>query len=110
MEELLVQTGRDLAYYCVRQTKGNYYAPSSKISIEVCHPKCLKRYLLNHPIEDDEVMDLPVERDLLDKLKTRVEIAREIDKIQHGTTKENHDKNWLKITAEALEIDLSDEE
>jgi ATP-dependent RNA helicase DDX24/MAK5 len=59
---------------------------------------------------DDEILDLPVERDLLDRLKRRVELAREIDRIQHGVTKENHDKNWLKVTAEALEIDLSDEE
>jgi ATP-dependent RNA helicase DDX24/MAK5 len=59
---------------------------------------------------DDELLDLPVERDLLDRLKGRVELAREIDRIQHGATKENHDKNWLKVTAEALEIDLSDEE
>jgi hypothetical protein len=59
---------------------------------------------------DDEILDLPVERDLLGRLKGRVELAREIDRIQHGATKENYDKNWLKVTAEALEIDLSDEE
>jgi hypothetical protein len=59
---------------------------------------------------DDQILDLPVERDLLDRLKGRVELAREIDRMQHGATKENHDKNWLKVTAEALEIDLSDEE
>jgi len=61
-------------------------------------------------VGDDEILDLPVERDLLDRLKGRVELAREIDRIQHGETKENHDKHWLKVTAEALEIDLSDEE
>jgi ATP-dependent RNA helicase DDX24/MAK5 len=61
-------------------------------------------------IEDDEIPDLPVERDLLDKLKHRVELAKEIDKIQHKATKENFEKNWMKTTAEALEIELSDEE
>ncbi|KAG8799847.1 ATP-dependent RNA helicase [Serendipita sp. 399] len=60
--------------------------------------------------KDEEIVDLPVERDLLEDLRERVQLAREIDKIQHSTTKENHEKNWLKITAEALELDVSDEE
>ncbi|KAG8799880.1 ATP-dependent RNA helicase [Serendipita sp. 399] len=60
--------------------------------------------------KDEEIVDLPVERDLLEHLRERVLLAREIDRIQHSTTKENHEKNWLKITAEALELDVSDEE
>lgn len=51
-----------------------------------------------------------MERDLLDKLKARVELAREIDKIQHKITKDNYENNWLKTTAEAMEIELSDDE
>jgi ATP-dependent RNA helicase DDX24/MAK5 len=50
-----------------------------------------------------------VERDLLDRLKARVELARQIDKIQHGVAKENYDKKWLKETAEAMEIELDDD-
>lgn len=61
-------------------------------------------------IAEDDIPDLPVERDLLDRLKERVQLAREIDKIQHGFTKEKHDDNWLKITAEALELELSDDD
>lgn len=79
----------------------------------LCAPderKLLRALFKNLNRKDDEVMDLPVERDLLDKLKNRVEVARKIDKIQHGATKENHDKKWLRDAAEALEIELSDEE
>jgi ATP-dependent RNA helicase DDX24/MAK5 len=61
-------------------------------------------------VEDDEVPDLPVERDLFDKLKQRTLVAREIDKIHHSSSKKKHEDNWLKTTAEALEIELSDEE
>ncbi|CAG7847725.1 ATP-dependent RNA helicase MAK5 [Serendipita indica DSM 11827] len=59
--------------------------------------------------KEDEIPELPVERTLLDRLKERINLAREIDKIQHSTTKKKHDNNWLKMTAEALELDLSDE-
>lgn len=60
------------------------------------------------PTEEDEIPELPVERDLLDRLKARVELARQIDKMQHGVAKEDHDKKWLKETAEAMEIELDE--
>jgi len=58
---------------------------------------------------EDEIPELPVERDLLDRLKARVELARQIDKMQHGAAKEKYDKNWLKETAEAMEIELDED-
>jgi ATP-dependent RNA helicase DDX24/MAK5 len=61
-------------------------------------------------VAEDDIPDLPVERVLLDKLKERVQLAREIDKVQHSVTKKKHEHNWLKITAEALELELSDDE
>lgn len=61
------------------------------------------------PTGEDEIPELPVERDLLDQLKARVELARQIDKIQHGVAKEKHDKKWLKETADAMEIELDEE-
>lgn len=60
--------------------------------------------------EDEEVPELPVERDLLEKLKQRIQLARGIDKVQHSTSKQKHEENWLKITAKALELELSDDE
>lgn len=58
---------------------------------------------------EDEIPELPVERDLLDRLKARVDLARQIDKTQHGVAKENYDKKWLKETAEAMEIELDED-
>jgi hypothetical protein len=52
-----------------------------------------------------EIPDLPVEHDILDKLKARVAVARKIDLAQHKVKKENHERNWLKETAEAMEIE-----
>ena len=44
--------------------------------------------------------------DLLDKLKSRVQLARKIDSMQHKVKKENHEKKWLREAAEAMEIEL----
>ena len=47
-----------------------------------------------------------MERSLFDKLKARIQLAKQIDTAQHRVKKEKHEKNWLKETAEALEIEL----
>ncbi|KAH7344801.1 P-loop containing nucleoside triphosphate hydrolase protein [Rhizoctonia solani] len=54
----------------------------------------------------EPITELPVEHDILDRLKERVQIARQIDVAQHKVKKDNHENNWLKETAEALEIEL----
>lgn len=43
---------------------------------------------------------------MLDKLKARVQLARQIDTAQHKAKKEKHERNWLKEAAEAMEIEL----
>lgn len=43
---------------------------------------------------------------MLDKLKARTQLARQIDSAQHKIKKENHERNWLKEAAEAMEIEL----
>ena len=49
---------------------------------------------------------MPVELYMLDKLKARIQLAREIDGLQHKVKKEKHERNWLKEAAEAMEIEL----
>ena len=49
---------------------------------------------------------MPVELYLVDKLKERIQLAREIDTSQHRVRKEKHERNWLKETAEAMEVEL----
>lgn len=49
---------------------------------------------------------MPVELHMLDKLKARIQLARSIDNAQHKIKKENHERNWLKETAEAMELVL----
>ncbi|CAE6487667.1 unnamed protein product [Rhizoctonia solani] len=54
----------------------------------------------------EPIVELPIEHDILDRLKHRVQLARQIDAAQHKVKKDNHEKNWLKETAQALEIEL----
>ena len=49
---------------------------------------------------------MSVELYLLDKLKARIQLARQIDVAQHKIKKENHEKHWLKEAADAMEIEL----
>ncbi|CDO70366.1 hypothetical protein BN946_scf184999.g6 [Trametes cinnabarina] len=56
--------------------------------------------------QEEEIPEMPVELYMLDKLKARLQLAREIDSVQHRVKKENHERNWLKEAAEAMEIEL----
>ena len=49
---------------------------------------------------------MTVELYMLDRLKERIQLARQIDNAQHKTKKENHEKKWLREAAEAMEIEL----
>ena len=49
---------------------------------------------------------MSIELSMLDKLKTRVQLARKIENAQHKIKKTNHDRKWMKETAETLGVDL----
>lgn len=47
-----------------------------------------------------------MELSMLDKLKYRVQLARKIETGYHKIKKANHDRNWMKEAAAAMEIEL----
>jgi ATP-dependent RNA helicase DDX24/MAK5 len=49
---------------------------------------------------------MSIELSLLDKLKYRVQLARQIETSHHKVMKMKHEKNWMKETAKAMEIEL----
>lgn len=64
---------------------------------------------INHGRADGVATDMPelaIESGFLPKLKQRLALAKEIEKAQHVVKKENHDKNWLKEAAEAMDVDI----
>lgn len=57
-------------------------------------------------IEEGDIPQMNIGLYMLDQLKTRIQLARQIDVAQHKANKEKHEKNWLKETADAMEIEL----
>jgi len=53
-----------------------------------------------------DVGEMNVEHHLLDKLKRRLRVAKEIDVVQHRANKATHEKKWMRATADALDIEL----
>jgi len=64
---------------------------------------------LSLTLADTELPALPTDFSILDQLKKRVDLAKEIDVAHHRATKAAHDDKWLRDAAEAMEIDLDDE-
>ncbi|KAJ7158246.1 ATP-dependent RNA helicase [Mycena crocata] len=56
--------------------------------------------------QESEIAEMGIELNLLDKLKERVLLARQIEQTHHKIKKANHDRKWMQETAEALEVDL----
>jgi ATP-dependent RNA helicase DDX24/MAK5 len=56
--------------------------------------------------EITEVPEMNIEHHFLDKLKSRIRVAKEIDTLHHRDNKAKHEKKWMRATAEALDIDL----
>ena len=53
-----------------------------------------------------ELSDLPIESGFLPKLRDRIRLAKDIEKAQHQVKKANHDRNWLREAAEAMDVDI----
>ncbi|KAI0631135.1 P-loop containing nucleoside triphosphate hydrolase protein [Trametes polyzona] len=78
-------------------------------SLLMCAPderKVVRALLHSLGRQEEEIPEMPVELYMLDRLKARIQLAREIDAVQHKVKKENHERNWLKEAADAMEIEL----
>ncbi|CAA7264354.1 unnamed protein product [Cyclocybe aegerita] len=56
--------------------------------------------------DEGEISEMGIELSMLDKLKERVQLARKIENAQHKVKKTNHDRNWMRETAEVLGVEL----
>ncbi|KAI0701340.1 P-loop containing nucleoside triphosphate hydrolase protein [Cytidiella melzeri] len=84
-------------------------AMRSGFSLLMCAPderKLVRGLLGSLKRNEDDIPEIPVEHYLLDKLKERIQLARQIDNAQHKIKKENHEKHWIKEAADAMEIVL----
>ncbi|KIK99198.1 hypothetical protein PAXRUDRAFT_823034 [Paxillus rubicundulus Ve08.2h10] len=78
-------------------------------SLLMCAPderRVVRTLLSSLGRHDSDIPELPMELTLVDSLKTRIHLARQIDSQQHKVKKRNHERNWLRETAEAMEIEV----
>ncbi|KAG2059731.1 DEAD-domain-containing protein [Suillus hirtellus] len=78
-------------------------------SLLMCAPderRVLRALLASLGRKDTDIPEISVELTLVDKLKNRLLLARQIDSQQHKIKKQHHERNWLKETADAMEIEL----
>ncbi|XP_070787628.1 ATP-dependent RNA helicase DDX24 [Pituophis catenifer annectens] len=60
--------------------------------------------------KDEELPFFPVEAKYMTAIKERVNLARQIEKIEYFNSRAKHQNSWLQQAAEALELDLDDDE
>lgn len=78
-------------------------------SMLMCAPderRVVRALLGNLDRHDTDIPEMAIELSLLDKLKYRVQLARKIETSRHKVKKTNHERNWMRETAEAMEIEL----
>lgn len=54
--------------------------------------------------------ELPVEHSVLAQLKERITVAVKIEKAMHIVKKKNHEKNWMREAAEAMDLELDSDQ
>ncbi|KDQ31822.1 hypothetical protein PLEOSDRAFT_154034 [Pleurotus ostreatus PC15] len=82
------------------------------VSLLLCAPeerKVVRALLGSLNRDESSIPELTLELTILDKLKARVQLAKKIESAHHKATKENHDRKWLKETADAMEIELDED-
>ncbi|KAK2461248.1 hypothetical protein APHAL10511_006775 [Amanita phalloides] len=60
--------------------------------------------------DENGIPEMTFELSLMDKLKARIQLARQIDVAQHKVRKVRHDRRWMKETAEALGVELDSDD
>ncbi|KAH9454061.1 hypothetical protein Pst134EB_014158 [Puccinia striiformis f. sp. tritici] len=83
-------------------------AGKAGVALALVAPDELKTWksLLKNLGRVDDLPSPPIEHSISNKLKEMIDLARRIDNLEHKSTKQSHEENWIKKTAELLEIDL----
>ncbi|WWC86013.1 uncharacterized protein L201_000884 [Kwoniella dendrophila CBS 6074] len=83
-------------------------AKNQGFSLQICSPedKSIQRNLMRSLGRTHELPELSIENGFLPSLKSRIELAKEIENLEHLNSKSQHDKNWLLETAELMDLDI----
>ncbi|KAI7875570.1 P-loop containing nucleoside triphosphate hydrolase protein [Lichtheimia hyalospora FSU 10163] len=77
------------------------------VSLQLCGPEEVKVYtkLCRTFRKGEQYPDFPVDLGILNEMKKRVQLATEIDKLEHQEQKRNHEDNWLRNMAAEMDVD-----
>ncbi|KAJ4939725.1 hypothetical protein JOQ06_029163 [Pogonophryne albipinna] len=59
--------------------------------------------------KDEDLPMFPIESKCMEAIKERVNLARQVEKIEFHNSREKHHNSWFRQAAEALEVDLDDD-
>ncbi|KAI8073307.1 P-loop containing nucleoside triphosphate hydrolase protein [Gongronella butleri] len=81
------------------------------ISLLLCSPDDVK---VHHKLcqtlrNGDRYPDFPVDLSILADMRKRVNLATDIDKIEHTDNKQTHEENWLRKMADEMDIEFDEE-
>lgn len=82
------------------------------VSLLLCSPDEVKTYnkLVQTLRKGRPYPDLPVDLSILREMKQRVNLATDIDKMEHKKEKARHEEGWMRKMAREMDLDVSDEE
>lgn len=82
------------------------------MSLLLCSPDEVKTYkkLVQTLRKGRQYPELPVDLSILREMKHRVNLATDIDKMEHKVEKARHEEGWMRKMAREMDLDVSDEE
>ncbi|SAM00293.1 hypothetical protein [Absidia glauca] len=81
------------------------------ISLLLCGPDEVKVYrkLVQTLRKGERYPDFPVDLSILREMKKRVQLATEIDKIEHQENKITHEDNWMRNMAKEMDMEFDED-
>ncbi|CAH1773944.1 unnamed protein product [Owenia fusiformis] len=105
-------------HYQVPRTSENYVHRSGRtarankegLSVMLIGPEDNRYYrkIINTLNKDEDLPMFPIEIAYMNTMKARVQLARRIDKQEHGAKKKHVQNDWFLKAAEEMEIDVDD--
>ncbi|ORZ17283.1 P-loop containing nucleoside triphosphate hydrolase protein [Absidia repens] len=81
------------------------------ISLLLCGPDEMKVYrkLVQTLRKGEKYPDFPIDLGILRAMKKRVQLATEIDKLEHQENKVTHDDNWMRNMAKEMDMEFDED-
>ncbi|CAO3586996.1 unnamed protein product [Absidia cylindrospora] len=81
------------------------------ISLLLCGPDEMKVYrkLVQTLRKGEKYPDFPIDLGVLRAMKKRVQLATEIDKLEHQENKVTHDDNWMRNMAKEMDMEFDED-